>query len=189
MKRQNQEIAISGTASLEHRSEAAILFLAEALSMRRQSGKKPVLLHSIRVGSRLLALGYGTNVVIAGLLHDILEKTLVTHDQIARRFGEEVGALVACVTNDRHITDPIARYVDSIKRCRDHGCDALAIRAVDLIDNCDRLTALLRLDRLPRIRKKLELIEPVAWEQGLNKKLIADIVLRINGTTHANIAG
>lgn len=141
----------------EERLEEAAHFLSAALQKPRR-GKKPVLLHSIRVGFGLLANGAPTDVVIAGLLHDVMERTRVTTAQISRKFGADVGALVKAVTNDMSIADPYERYADSLARCAAVGPGALFVRASDLIDNTDRSLALGMRGRLERISQKLSML-------------------------------
>ena len=159
----------------EQRIEDALMFLVGALTAQPRRGKKAVVLHSLRVGYRLLDLGYGSDVVVAGLLHDILEKTQLTEADIARMFGPRISALVGCVTKDYRIAEPLQRYADTVRRCAAYGGPALAIRAVDLIDNCDRLTALACFDRLQRVGNKLELVETAGRQQGMAKRLITGI--------------
>ena len=57
--------------------EKAIKYLVDAI---KQSGHnpKPVILHSIRVGLFLFNQNYNQDIVIAAILHDILEDTDTT---------------------------------------------------------------------------------------------------------------
>jgi hypothetical protein len=69
-----------------------------------------------------------------------------------------------------------------VQRCADYGEEALAIRAVDLIDNCDRLATLFPLERLERVVKKLEMVEAVGRQHGLERQLLTDLTVRIQAT-------
>lgn len=56
--------------------------------------------------TRLLAAatdGRDADLVVAGLLHDTLEDTETTYDELAAEFGPEVAALVAEVTDDKSL--------------------------------------------------------------------------------------
>ena len=59
------------------------MFLASSF---QQSGtnSKPVVLHSVRVGIHLYDLGCGVLVVVAGILHDVLEDTAVQRSDLER---------------------------------------------------------------------------------------------------------
>lgn len=163
----------------EERLEEAIHFLVKALDEKAKRGKKPVVLHSIRVAWLLLEMGYPTDVVLAGLLHDVLEKTNLTASQIGRKFGVEVGLMVAAATNDPRIDDAMERYQDSLARCAAYGDGALVIRAADLMDNCDRLSALGSVGRLERVAGKLRMLVKISREHRLDERLVDELVKRL----------
>jgi GTP pyrophosphokinase len=64
---------------------------------RRQSGE-PYLIHPMQVASIIADLRLDVPSVATGLLHDTVEDTLATHDEIQQRFGEEIADLVDGVT-------------------------------------------------------------------------------------------
>lgn len=162
----------------EDRLEEVIHFLIRALEDKPKRGKKPVAMHSLRVGFSLLAQGYGIDVVIAGLLHDILEKTSLPAAQVSRRFGPEVGRMVVAVTNNERIDDPMARYLDSLRRCAEVGEGALLVRAADLIDNCDRLMALGSGARLERVAAKMRMLINVCREELVDARMVDELARR-----------
>ncbi|MFX4294594.1 RelA/SpoT family protein [Streptomyces bohaiensis] len=63
----------------------------------RKSGD-PYITHPVAVTLILAQLGAGTTTLVASLLHDTVEDTDVTLEQVRRDFGEEVGHLVDGVT-------------------------------------------------------------------------------------------
>ena len=125
----------------------------------------------------LVAMGYGADVVVAGLLHDILEKTALTQAQISRRFGIEVALMVAANTNSERIHDSLDRYKDSIERCAAYGEGALLVRAADLIDNCDRLAALGSSARLERIAEKMKMLAKSCRDEVVDERMIEELNL------------
>jgi GTP pyrophosphokinase len=54
--------------------------------------------HIAEVGYKLAKMGMGPRTIAAGLLHDIIEDTTVTADEIRTQFGEEILFLVEGVT-------------------------------------------------------------------------------------------
>jgi guanosine-3',5'-bis(diphosphate) 3'-pyrophosphohydrolase len=77
----------------------ALAFLAEAYDRRlRRRGR--TIEHPIAVAELLAAEGEPAPVVLSGLLHDVLEDTDVTADELAERFGTEVASMVAALTQD-----------------------------------------------------------------------------------------
>lgn len=163
----------------EREFENAVLYLTAALGKRRKVGKKPVVVHSLRVAYRLAETGYGRSVIIAGVLHDLLEKTKIPKSQITRLFGRQVTDLVEAVTNDPRIKDPIKRYEDSVLRCFEVGAEALAVRIADLTDNIDRLLALEELDRYHRLEIKSRILLTASIQLGMKGQDIKGLQYRL----------
>ena len=174
-----QATAIPAIVAWEHRLEDAVLFLADSLKKAPRRGKKPVIMHSLRVGSTLMAKGYSADVVIAGMLHDIVEKTSVTPRDISRRFGSAVALMVSATTNQPLIDHPLDRYEDSLKRCASLGEGALMVRVADLMDNCDRLTALGQYDRLDRLAEKLQMLIAYCKAFSMDRRVTLDLSRRL----------
>jgi len=63
----------------------------------RYSGE-PYMLHLAEVGYKLASMGMGPKTISAGLLHDTVEDTEVTSEDIAKEFGDEILFLVEGVT-------------------------------------------------------------------------------------------
>lgn len=63
----------------------------------RESGE-PYIIHPIEVASIIADLGMDTSTIVAGLLHDIIEDTEYTYDDLSNIFGEEIANLVEGVT-------------------------------------------------------------------------------------------
>lgn len=120
----------------DHAIEEAINYLVLNF-LESGDNPKPVVFHSLRVGMRLWSLGYGRDVTIAGVLHDVLEDTGVTGDELIEEFGPEVYRLVMANSHDRSIEDEGDWYVDVFDRCFKEGREALVIKAVDFYDNLD----------------------------------------------------
>ncbi len=155
--------------------EHALKVLFEATKSRPKKGRKPLVVHSLRVAFKLMSQGYGLNIVLGGLLHDLLEKSLMSPQQVMRHFGLEVASIVQATTNDLRIRDPIARYADSVARCAVAGEPALLARCADLIDNCERSLALGLKSRLPKLSEKIHLLLQVCKEEDLDSPLLAEL--------------
>ena len=60
---------------------------------KRKSGE-PYIIHPLCVAIILAQLELDKETIIAGILHDVIEDTEVTYEDISREFGEEVALLV-----------------------------------------------------------------------------------------------
>jgi (p)ppGpp synthase/HD superfamily hydrolase len=98
---------------------------------------KPVILHSVRVGMDLYNRDYEQRIVISGFLHDLLEDTNVTSNEIRSKFGTDVANIVEAASFDEDIDDYLEGHYDVYKRCFELGSDAVAVKAADILDNSD----------------------------------------------------
>ena len=111
----------------------------------RRGSKTPYIQHVFAVAMILDRLGFGEPVVLAGLLHDIVEDTEATFEDVEVRFGPEVTAMVRHCTEVKN--DEQGRKRPWIDRKRSH-LAALAeapidARAVLLADKLHNLTSIL----------------------------------------------
>lgn len=123
-----------GNPQLDKEIERAIHFLVHAIE-DSGSTSKPVILHSIRVGLYLYELGYGKEIILGGVLHDLLEDSAIELTDLQKEFGEEVAKLVQATSFNEDLEDKKERYFQTFERCSKLGKSALVIKAADLYDN------------------------------------------------------
>src|SRR4051794_10436129 len=87
--------------------------------------------HSLLVGGLLAEEGCSPTLVVAGILHDVVEDTCVTEAEVRQRFGDEIGGLVAAVTEDPTIPAFAARKAALRASVRAGGPDVQRIYAAD----------------------------------------------------------
>ena len=116
--------------------EKAISFLVKSIEETGHN-PKPVILHSIRVAMYLDRHGYSADLVRAVLLHDLVEDSDVTIEQIQQKFGDKIAALVAANSFDESIKDKTEQYKDLFDKNLKAGKEALIIKAADILDNSD----------------------------------------------------
>jgi GTP pyrophosphokinase len=78
--------------------QRAYHFAEEAHTGQKRASGEPYITHCVAVAAILAEMHVPPAVVIAGLLHDTVEDTTVTLDQVRREFGDEVARLVDGVT-------------------------------------------------------------------------------------------
>jgi len=92
---------------------------------------QPYILHVLSVMLRVRRAGHPEWLQIAAVLHDTLEDTTLTLDEIRRTFGEPCASVVETVT--RRPDEPYATYIARIKQ----DPAARAVKLADLQDNLD----------------------------------------------------
>lgn len=112
----------------------AIAFLVKAYESNDNEGK-PELFHALYTGMKLIEFGYSGDTVIAGFLHDIIEESDITKDNVQQKFGNTVADIVAANTKDLSIEDKKERYHDIVKRCKHMGKEACLVKAADILSN------------------------------------------------------
>jgi (p)ppGpp synthase/HD superfamily hydrolase len=121
--------------SLNVEFEKAVRILGEHMPLSDENTRKPVFAHGIRVGVYLYENGYSLEIVLAGLLHDIIEDSEMTEELITKEFGATVAKLVSASTKDATITDDDQRIEELIMRCSQNGEDALIVKTADILDS------------------------------------------------------
>lgn len=97
--------AVANYVNPNRRLEQAIHFATTCHSGQvRKGSTTPFILHPLEVMQLLTGMNADTNLLIAGLLHDVVEDTEVGMDEIRNVFGEDVANLVAGHTEDKSKT-------------------------------------------------------------------------------------
>ena len=176
---------VSGSATVRSRratnlfpglpiARAAVKFAsARHASQYRETDHAPFITHPIEVGCLLHWDRQPDEVIAAGLLHDVLEKTGTTRAELQRRFGACVAGLVGSVSDDPSIDDYESRKRELRDRVARAGSDTVAIFAADKVSKVRELALLptARLDetttraKLAHYRASLEMLRGVAREQ------------------------
>jgi len=112
---------------------------AHAGQVRNGSGGLSYIEHPKMVAERLAAAGYGDEVLAAGLLHDAVEDSELTVEDLRERFGDPVASLVAALSDDESIESYSERKREHRRRIEAVDGDALAIYAADKLTNSTTL--------------------------------------------------
>lgn len=115
-------------------ARAAFAFAREAhAEQRRESDAARFIAHPLEVASLLNNTGHPEQLVAAGILHDSVEESAATIETIDARFGSEVAAIVAAMTENPNIEDFEERKASLRRQIAAHGPDASAVYAADKV--------------------------------------------------------
>ena len=168
----------------------ALNFATEAhVEQFRKSGE-PYIIHPILVASIVAKITEDASMVIAALLHDVVEDTPVTIEEIRTRYGDDVAHLVGGLTKidtlrDENLISSISdeKLIVSALSFRKMLLASIEDVRVLVVKLCDRLHNMLTLDALPphkqeRIAEEtLVVYAPVAHRLGISfvKNLLEDL--------------
>jgi len=139
---------------------------------KRESGE-PYIIHPIRTAEILIDMKLDPPAIKAALLHDILEDTDITKDDLVEQFGEDVGAMVEGVTKiDDMDVGKSTRKAASLRKMVWAMVDDLRVIVIKLADkrhNMNTLQYIKEEERRLRIaRECLEIYAPMAGKLGMS---------------------
>jgi (p)ppGpp synthase/HD superfamily hydrolase len=108
---------------------------------RNGSGGMPYIEHPVRVAALLDERGYGEEVLAAALLHDVIEDSETSLDELRELFGGEVAGLVGALTDDESIEPYRERKAEHRERVAAATSGAHAIYGADKLTNVKTLRA------------------------------------------------
>ncbi len=144
----------------------------------RESGE-PYIHHSLSVAHRLVELGLDASTVSAGLLHDVVEQTALTLDQVQKEFGDEIARLVDGMTKLSGVDENIEergpertdREAENLRKMLLAIVDdprVILIKLSDRLHNMRTLKAIQDERRRQRIaRETLDIFAPLAERLGM----------------------
>jgi (p)ppGpp synthase/HD superfamily hydrolase len=159
-------------------TEAAELAARRHVSQQRKGrGNEPYINHLAEVANLLAAAtdGADAELVAAGWLHDLIEDTETTREELAGKFGERVASLVTEVTDDMNL--PKARRRQ--KQIEDAPHKSPGAKLIKIADKISNIRA--RIMAQPNKEQRDDLADYVAFSEkvvarcrGANAKLNAE---------------
>jgi (p)ppGpp synthase/HD superfamily hydrolase len=142
---------------------------AHAGQVRNGSGGMPYVEHPIAVASLLDEHGYGEEVLAAALLHDVIEDSETTLDELRELFGDEVAGMVGALTDDESIEPYRERKAEHRERVAAAADGAHAIYGADKLTNVRTLRAAYE-DEGDAVREEFKVpieLKTEVWEADL----------------------
>ena len=114
----------------------AIQYAVRAHSGQFRKGTRiPYIIHPLRVAEILIEYDCSEEVIIAGVLHDTIEDTIITVDDIMRSFGKKIAELVEKVSETDKTDTWETRKQHTIEYLKDAPMAILLITCADKLDN------------------------------------------------------
>ncbi len=121
----------------------AILFATKAHDgQRRKTDNVDMIFHPFTVGMLLQKSGMSEETVIAGILHDVVEDTKYTIEDIEKIFGTNVKNIVEEVTENKKL-EWKERKKEAIEKIKNASFEGKMVECADKINNLESLYDLL----------------------------------------------
>lgn len=155
------------------------------MEQRRKSGE-PYIIHPLCVAIILANLELDKETIMAGLLHDVVEDTILNEAQISRVFGADVGLLVDGVTKLTQIswtTDKLDIQAENLRKmflAMAKDIRVILIKLADRLHNMRTLQYMRPEKQKEKARETLEIYAPIADRLGISriKVELDDLALR-----------
>ncbi|MCC7165801.1 MAG: bifunctional (p)ppGpp synthetase/guanosine-3',5'-bis(diphosphate) 3'-pyrophosphohydrolase [Anaerolineae bacterium] len=153
------------------RIERAYALAAEAHRGQTRASGEPYVTHPVATARILADLYMDEDTIVAALLHDVLEDTAVTIDEIRAQFGDDVAQLVDGVTKLsqlRYGTEQVeAESLRKMFLAMAEDIRVVLIKLADRLHNMRTLSSLSRDKQVKIARETLEIFAPLANRLGI----------------------
>ncbi|HYG31713.1 MAG TPA: bifunctional (p)ppGpp synthetase/guanosine-3',5'-bis(diphosphate) 3'-pyrophosphohydrolase, partial [Methylophilaceae bacterium] len=151
----------------------AYRFSAAAHEGQTRKSGDPYISHPVAVAGILADLHMDTPTLIAALLHDVVEDTGVTNQEVAEKFGKQVAELVDGLSKLDKIefqsaTQAQAENFRKMLLAMSQDVRVILVKLADRLHNMSTLDAMSQEKRRRIARETLEIYSPIANRLGLN---------------------
>lgn len=144
----------------------------------RKSGE-PYIIHPLCVGIILADLELDKETIVAGLLHDVVEDTIMTVEEITKEFGSDVALLVDGVTKLGQLQyageksgDKIELQAENLRKmflAMAKDIRVIMIKLADRLHNMRTLKHMIPEKQQEKARETLDIYAPIAQRLGISK--------------------
>ena len=150
----------------------AYTFAAEKHKNQKRKSGESYIIHPLHVAYILASWGLDTQTICAALLHDVVEDTDATYEDIEKNFDEEVASLVEGVTKLSNLFKTVEeKKTKNYKKmfiAMEKDIRVIILKLADRLHNVRTLKYLRRDRQIAIAEETLELYAPIANKLGMN---------------------
>ncbi len=151
----------------------ACYFSAEAHAGQRRKSGEPYIFHPLAVARILADVRFDHDTIIGAVLHDVIEDTGCTKEQLNRRFGAEVAELVDGVSKltQMKFSSKLEAQAENFRKmflAMAKDIRVIMIKLADRLHNMRTLGVMALTKRRRIARETLEIYAPIAGRLGMN---------------------
>ncbi len=155
--------------------EKAYRMAADAHNGQKRKSGEPYIIHPLCVAITLAQLELDKETIMAGILHDVVEDTEVTHEDLVAEFGEEVALLVDGVTKLTQLNyehDKIEIQAENLRKmflAMAKDIRVILIKLADRLHNMRTMQYQTPAKQIEKSRETMEIYSPIAQRLGISK--------------------
>ena len=155
--------------------EKAYKVAAEAHKDQKRKSGEPYIIHPLCVAIILADLEMDKETIAAGLLHDVVEDTVMTLDELTKEFGPEVAFLVDGVTKLTQISwtiDKVEIQAENLRKmflAMAKDIRVILIKLADRLHNMRTLQYMKPEKQKEKARETMDIYAPIADRLGISK--------------------
>ena len=155
--------------------EKAYRIAKEAHKDQARKSGEPYIIHPLWVGIILADLEMDKETIVAGMLHDAVEDTAMTLDDITKEFGEEVALLVDGVTKLGQLSysqDKLEVQAENLRKmflAMAKDIRVIIIKLADRLHNMRTLEFMTPAKQQEKARETMDIYAPIAQRLGISK--------------------
>ena len=132
----------------------ALSFMLEHHGDQKRDDGSPYYIHPVKVASHLMSLNLFTDdlqtldiLVTGALLHDILEDTEVTYDELVKEFNDDISNVILALTKSKDMTNE--GYYNNIRK-------NLLASLIKISDRCNNVSSMAGVFNKSRLQKYID---------------------------------